>query len=163
MDSQELNEKISALEGLEELSNAVSEDAGTISVSSMGNIDIAAPSGHHTLLSMLGGKDEKKIFYWGWYWRAVDFDGRISLAYDESGQTGFCENNKWGYPMVYLSIEDSKRLRDLCEKAATSPSIKTVTDVNEFMASRKPEGWKEKATKAREEVDAIMRDMRSRH
>src|SRR5258708_32652950 len=106
MDSKELNEKISALEELEELPSAVSEDDGTAVVSSVGNIDIMAPSGHHTLLSMFGGKEEKKIFYWGWYWRNVDFDGRISLAYDESGQAGFCENNKWGYPTGDLLIED---------------------------------------------------------
>ncbi len=160
MDSKELNEKISALEELEGLPNAVSEEEGTATVSPMGDINIVAPSGHHTLSSMLGGKDEKKIFYWGWYWREVDFDGRISLAYDESGQTGFCENNKWGYPMVRLSPEDSKALRDLCENAVTALSIQTVTAVNEFMSSKKPEGWKEKATKAREEVDEVMRDFR---
>lgn len=162
MDSKELNEKISTLEELEGLPDAVSEEEGTATVSDMGNFNIVAPSGHHTLSSMLGGKNEKKIFYWGWYWREVDFDDRISLAYDESGQTGFCENNKWGYPMVHLSIEDSKILRGLCERAVESLSVQTVTDVNEFMSSKKPENWKEKATKAREEVDEIMRDSRLR-
>lgn len=72
----------------------------------------------------------KVVPYIGWFWRSVDFDARIRLAHGiESDLTretgaivddipcwaGFCENNKWDYPMRTLSLEASARIREACE------------------------------------------------
>lgn len=44
--------------------------------------------------------------YQGWYWRSVDFFGRITIA-DGDGQVAICESNKWGYPE--RSLTDAER------------------------------------------------------
>ena len=63
-------------------------------------------------LNGLDGKDfdrpgGKAIFYWGWYWRDVDFDDYpYTLCYGSGDEdiVGFCENNKWGYVYVDVSL-----------------------------------------------------------
>ena len=75
----------------------------------------------------------KPIFYWGWYWREVDFDDYpYRLATDET-MVGFCESNKWGYDWLKVSIEDSKKLRNLIEKSLQTKLKKDFKAVNDFM------------------------------
>lgn len=160
MTSKELNEGIAKIDGMDSLPSVQKEETGT--VSNVGYIGIVAPAGNLKLESILDPDLDtgKKIFYWGWYWREVDFDQQISLAYDVVGSTGFCESNKWGYPMVRLSKDDSILLRDYCEVAVKDPSVITIAAVNKFMEDHKPFDWKAKAQFAADDVAETMKMFR---
>lgn len=173
MTSKELNDKLNELDGMDSIPDVPLPDSAGISVSHVGDVAIAAPSGHQSLVAMMKSMSVeaspdsmqdtgKRIFYWGWFWRTVDFDRQITLAWDESGVTGFCENNKWNYPMLTLSKEDSAELRRLCEEAVESPSIQKIAVVNGFMASKKPDMWLSLAQSCREEIDGLMKSIRKK-
>jgi hypothetical protein len=157
MSSAELNERIEQLENLP-LAVQTPEGPAVGAASAVGNIDIVASTGRQTLAGTLGADGaEKKIFYWGWYWRTVNFDRLIHLCFDESGEVGFCENNKWNYPGFTLSDADSKRLRELCEVAVTEKTAMAVQHVNNFMNSKRPDDWESQARFARAEVEETMK------
>lgn len=136
MTSKELNAAIEQLEKLEELPVVVAREGFS---AWPGDVTIAGP------------KEDtgKKIFYWGWFWREVNFDLPIVLAWDTQGLTGFCENNKWGYPEITLTQEQSEELRTLCETAATSKSADSIKLVNNFMMDCRPINWRQAAEMAR--------------
>lgn len=84
--------------------------------------------------SVLG---EKLIPYIGWFWREVDFDdypyslgvipdGAIKDSLFEKANdrnlVGFMENNKWDYPYINTTIEQSKEIRKLIEVALKDPT-----------------------------------------
>ena len=50
----------------------------------------------------------KTFPYLGWYWRAFDEQCRISLV---DGKAVIDEAGKWDYPGMFMSIEDTARLR----------------------------------------------------
>ena len=80
---------------------------------------------------------EKAIFYWGWYWREVNFDDYpYSLATDEDS-VGFCENNKWGYREIDINEKQSKELRTLIEAALVTEKMEDFDRVNNFMQGLK--------------------------
>lgn len=70
-----------------------------------------------------GDTGGKGIAYYGWFWRDVDWDQPIRLAYTKLpfGWVGFCENNKWGYPMVTCTPEQSAKIRALAEAIVSGP------------------------------------------
>ena len=82
----------------------------------------------------------KCIWYWGWYWREVNFDrNRYTLNTDYSGQNaGFCESNKWGYPGYSLSIEQSLEIREALERAVDNPSSDNLATVWRVMQGTIP-------------------------
>lgn len=166
MNSKKLNKAIAALDEIESLPSVEKDEkiyTGESIPIGEDSLTVSSPGGAATLSSLLGINSDtgKKIFYWGWYWREVDFDSQISLAWDEEGTTGFCENNKWGYPESTLTKEKSEELHRLCEQAVTLKTEEAVAAVNQFMSDCKPAFWKESAIDAREEVDRVMREFRS--
>ncbi len=60
----------------------------------------------HSTTSFAEGREDTPVPYQGWYWRRVDFFGRITIA-DGDGQVAICESNKWGYPE--RSLTDAER------------------------------------------------------
>lgn len=81
----------------------------------------------------IGGK---AIFYWGWFWREVDFDDypyTLCHGYGDEDVVGFCENNKWGHSYLDVSAEESKELRRLMEKSLTTNRGKDFNIVNNYM------------------------------
>lgn len=80
----------------------------------------------------------KAIAYYGWYWRKVDFDSQISLAYG-SAWVGFCQNNKWDYHEFEATIEQSQIIRDLAESFAMNPSKTHATALFDYMQSIRPQ------------------------
>lgn len=77
-----------------------------------------------------GDTGGKGIAYYGWYWRDVDWDRPISLAYprklrelghERDGWVGFCENNKWDHPEFTCTPEQSAELRRLAEAIVAGP------------------------------------------
>ncbi len=161
MTSEELNEAIVGLDKMKNLPSVQAVERIELHPSERVPIDFVVPAGVSKVQALFDSNSDtgKKIFYWGWFWRMVDFDQPITLAWSEDGLTGFCENNKWYYPTVSLSVEQSKELRELCEYAAESPSAESVAAVNTFMSNCKPEDWKQRATAAREEVDEMMKNL----
>lgn len=77
----------------------------------------------------------KPIFYFGWFWRDVDFEQDIFLAVDKSGRTGFCENNKWGYRTFRLEPDQKTHLVALLQEAVTTRTIDACRAVNAYMRS----------------------------
>jgi len=88
----------------------------------------------------------KIIPYFGWFWRRVDFDQRITLAYadgigfDEPGWVGFCENNKWGHAEFLASVDESAKIRGIVEALVTAPTKERATAVYEYLQSLCPKG-----------------------
>ena len=82
----------------------------------------------------------KVIWYWGWYWREVDFEvTRLRLCTDYDGlNAGFCEKNKWGYPGYSLDASQSLYLRGLLDKAVDRPIEANLQAVWEFMQETIP-------------------------
>lgn len=81
----------------------------------------------------------KPVFYYGWYWRRVDFDRRIHLCTDHDGtDAGFCENNKWGYLGFVLDEEQSARLRAALEDAVDEPDETHLNAVHQLMQDFRP-------------------------
>ena len=60
----------------------------------------------HSTTSFAEGREDTPVPYQGWYWRSVNFFGRITIA-DGGGQVAICESNKWGYPE--RSLTDAER------------------------------------------------------
>lgn len=83
----------------------------------------------------------KPIFYIGWFWREVDFDaeqcelGIIPRGADGNSKqlVGFMENNKWGYPSVYVTGEPWENIKKLIAAAVENPTKETCEAVNEAM------------------------------
>jgi hypothetical protein len=86
----------------------------------------------------------KNIPYYGWFWRNVDFDRPITLAYangdgfDTPGWVGFCENNKWGYQQWTATVEQTTEIRTRCERYANSPSKETAGSVFDYLQAIRP-------------------------
>jgi len=86
----------------------------------------------------------KAIPYYGWFWRTVDFDSRIRLAYtrhqgrDVPSWVGFCAKNKWGYPEFTATLEQSSEIRRLCEWFAAVPTRQTATAVYDYLQTLRP-------------------------
>jgi hypothetical protein len=86
----------------------------------------------------------KAIAFYGWFWRAVDFDRPITFAYangegfDVPGWVGFCENNKWGYEQFEATEEQSRNVRSLCEALVVDPSKVRATILFDYMQSTRP-------------------------
>src|SRR6266566_4629989 len=142
MTSEELNEAIVGLDKMKNLPSVQAVERIELHPSERVPIDFVVPAGVSKVQALFDSNSDtgKKIFYWGWFWRMVDFDQPITLAWSEDGLTGFCENNKWYYRTV-------------------SPSAESVAAVNTFMSNCKPEDWKQRATAAREEVDEMMKNL----
>jgi hypothetical protein len=87
--------------------------------------------------------NEKVIPYIGWYWRNVSFDGsRYALGVIPAGAegleqnyVGFMENNKWYYPYIFLSEEQTVELRKLIEVVVEKPNKETLTKLHKWMQS----------------------------
>lgn len=60
----------------------------------------------HSTTSFDEGRQDTPVPYQGWYWRRVDFFGRITIAVG-GGQVAICESNKWDYPE--RSLTDAER------------------------------------------------------
>jgi len=86
-------------------------------------------------IDFFGGKP---IFYWGWYWREVDFDDYPYALATHGNIVGFCESNKWGYRYLKVSTKNSKKLRGLIEKALQAKSTQDFKAVNNFMEGLEP-------------------------
>jgi len=80
---------------------------------------------------------DKPIFYWGWYWREVDFDDYPYALATDGNIVGFCESNKWGYKYLRVSVENSKKLRKLIETAIQSKAKEDFNELNTFMQQLK--------------------------
>lgn len=156
MTSKELNERIRKLDEMEALESVRAEERITITHS--GPVSFVVSKGVEKITRLVDSNTDtgKKIFYWGWFWRDVDFDKPISLAYDVQGLVGFCENNKWGYPTIRLSKENSEKLRELCEVAVENSTNEAVAAVNAFMKSQLSGNWKAEAVMADEEVRKLL-------
>ncbi|KKM65381.1 hypothetical protein LCGC14_1491810 [marine sediment metagenome] len=116
MDSNELNERIRALEDDDQYTVKGIEGTG------------------------------KCIPYYGWFWRDVDFDGPLNLGwagrdgFDTPDFVGFMENNKWGYDYINASQEEGTEIRRLLELAVVSPRNETLQTVFDYMQTLKPGG-----------------------
>ena len=76
----------------------------------------------------------KAIFYWGWFWRQVNWDAaQVTLAVNDDGWVGFCENNKWGYREFYI---DTAPLRELCERAVTEQTADSLQALWDYMQAQ---------------------------
>lgn len=74
----------------------------------------------------------KVIPYIGWYWREVDFNKPITLGH--CGYfAGFMENNKWDYPEIYLSEEQSKEIRSRLEVIVANPLKESIGAFRGFL------------------------------
>lgn len=62
--------------------------------------------------SLEEGREDSPIPYQGWFWRSVDFFGRITIASGD-GQLAICESNKWGYPERSMSDDERDEFRRL--------------------------------------------------
>ena len=109
---------------------------------------------------------ERPIFYWGWYWRAVDFDAdHVRLAYSSDSpppwyyqtaeflmlgvawhgkRCGFCENNKWDYQEFRVDGEEWDELRRLIRVLIDEPDasdgirIARAAAINHYMDGLAP-------------------------
>jgi len=101
----------------------------------------------------------KAVPYYGWFWRFVDFDQRIVLAYaDKTGHdvppwVGFCQKNKWSYPTYRATLKQSAEIRRLCEAFADNPTKETSLAIFDYLQSLKPA--KVKAHKKRGKMKKI--------
>lgn len=90
----------------------------------------------------------KCIWYWGWYWRRINFDLSLTLATSHDGESaGFCASNKWNYPMFTLTPAQSTGLREAIEVAVKRPSKDNLTTVWGLMQSAIPGGFTEQVSR----------------
>ncbi len=116
MDSKTLNAKIKELDGDDRFTVKGLEDSG------------------------------KVIPYIGWFWRNVDFTRAISLGYTTEGEeewdapdfVGFMENNKWGYPEVTCTLEQTENVERLLILAVEKPSNQTLQAVFGYIQTLRP-------------------------
>ena len=88
----------------------------------------------------------KAIPYYGWFWRTVDFDRPIRLAYaDGSGGddvpswVGFCEKNKWNYEEFTATREQTAEIRRLAIEFASLPSRGRAQALFDYLQGTRPE------------------------
>ena len=90
--------------------------------------------------SVKGLEDSGKcIPYIGWFWRRVDFNGRIVLGNCEDLFIGFMENNKWAYEEWYTTKEQHTIIVSLLQKAIDNPSNETLQEVFDYIQTCTPE------------------------
>jgi hypothetical protein len=78
----------------------------------------------------------KAIMYFGWYWRDVNFDSYpYTIARTDDGLNGFCENNKWGYPEITITEEQSIRIRLLLESVIDKQTSVSLSIFNAYLQS----------------------------
>jgi len=88
----------------------------------------------------------KVVAYYGWYWRTVDFSSPITFAYcarqpgegDTPNWVGFCENNKWNYETFTTTMEETKRVRELCVALALDPTPAAARRLFDYMQGVRP-------------------------
>ena len=97
------------------------------------------------LVKVLANSNEPPLAppYFGWFWRSVNWDLPIRLAYHDN-EVCFCESNKWGYNTFLISLEDTNRLRGMAETLVDTPNNENRGKIVDFMLSLKPEGFKDK-------------------
>ncbi len=101
------------------------------------NKKIEQSEDQHGELEVIGGKI---IPYLGWYWRRVNFDSKTYnfgiIDDDPEGFVGFCENNKWNYPLTdQLKPEEWAQVRYLLERLVDNPNKETVKDLWDYIQS----------------------------
>lgn len=90
----------------------------------------------------------KCIWYWGWYWREINFDTPLRLATNHDGEfAGFCASNKWNYPMFVLTPTQSAGIREALEIAVNRPNKDNLMTVWGLMQSAIPGGFSEQASR----------------
>lgn len=96
----------------------------------------------------------KALPYYGWFWRNVDWDSPITFAHaggdwphssprpidDVPRWVGFCENNKWGYPMFTATPGQSAEVRRLAERLAADPTALHAADLYNYIQTLRPQG-----------------------
>ncbi len=119
-----------------------------------------SPTINREIITLEATEGDKTVFYFGWYWREVDFDAPscalavapgpapswwkdtvehklLNLAW-KGGQVGFCESNKWGYPMFRVEGEEWEELKRKIISYLEHPSSKSRAEVNAYMISITP-------------------------
>ncbi len=100
----------------EELNNKIRE------ICNDGNYDFSMENG-------------KAIPYIGWWWRDFNFDRYpYSLGFiPDHEYVGFMVRNKWGYPSISLTNEQSVELRYMLENTVDNPNEDALVKVYNYI------------------------------
>lgn len=79
---------------------------------------------------------EKSLPFFGWFWRAFDWN-RVPLGLQvEEGEptvVGIMAKNKWYYPEYYCNEKESKVIKTICLSLASEYTEKKVKDLTSYL------------------------------